>query len=168
MKVDLLQIEVELLLLKYGEPSVVKALALSSNSTEEEIRNKVEALRAKKDKTPKSPRAKKLPLDVAKEVVAGSANEDLLINLAILYQNKQFLPQLKDVKRFLGRFNISKKPKSRNEGTRLVFECLCRNTREELSDLISDSNSGEQSSFAKLADHIIGNRGKESSKGDSS
>lgn len=163
MKADLLQIEVELLLLKYGEASAVKAIALSLNSSEEDILKKIEALRAKKDKTPKTARPKKAPLDVAKEIVAGDTNEDLLTNLAILYQNKQFLAELKDVKRFLGRFNISKEVKSRNEGTRLVFEALCRTTREELSDFISDSNSGGESSFAKLADHIIGGRGKDSS-----
>lgn len=163
MKADLLKLEVELLLLKYGESSVVREVALSLNSSEEDILKKIEALRAKKDKSPKAARPKKSPLDVAKEVVAGAENEDLLTDLAILYQNKQFLSELKDVKRFFGRFNISKEVKSRNEGTRLVFEALYKTTREELSDFILDSNSGGQSSFSKLADHIIGGNSKESS-----
>ena len=163
MKADLLHIEIELLLLKYGEAPVVKAIALSLNATEEDIRKKIEALKDKKDKSSKTVRVKKAPIDVAKNIIEGAANEDLLTDLANLYQNKQFLTELKDVKRFLGRFNISKEVKSRNEGTRLVFEALCRTTREELNDFISDSNSGGQSSFSKLADHIIGGSSKESS-----
>jgi len=163
MKADLLQVEVELLILKYGEASIVKAIALSLNSSEDDILKKIKELRVKRDKTPKATKPKKSPLDVAKEVITGGKNEDLLTDLAVLYQNKQFLVELKDVKRFLGRFNISREVKSRNEGTRLVFEALCRNTREELSEFISDSNSAGKSSFAKLADHIIGGSGKESS-----
>ena len=158
MKAELLQIEVEVLLLKYGEASVLKALSAATASTEEELRRKINVLKEKKTKTTKSTIAKKQPLDVAKEVIAGSTNEDQLMSLAVLYQNRQFLPQLKDVKRFLGRFNITKVVKNRNDATRIVFESLSRCSQEELMGFTSDSNTGGQSSFAKLAEHIMGDR----------
>ena len=162
MEVELLQIEVEILLLKYGETSVLKALSAAIASNEEDLRGKISALKEKKAQTTKNTRAKKQPLDVAKEIIAGSTNEDQLMSLAILYQNRQFLPQLKDVKRFLGRFNIIKNVKSRNDATRAVFESLSRCSQEELMSYTADTNTGGQSSFSKLAEHIMGNRGNKS------
>ena len=163
MNIELLQIEVEILLLRYGEASVLKALSAAISSTEEELRGKINVLKEKKAKTTKNARAKKQPLDVAKEVIVGSANEDQLMSLAIRYQNREFLPQLKDVKRFLGRFNVTKDVKSRNDATRVVFESLSRCSQEELKELASASDTEGQSSFAKLAEHIMGDRENKSS-----
>lgn len=163
MKTELLQIEIDLLLLRYGEPTVLKALSSATNSTEEELRRKIEVLKEKKLQTKKSTRAKKQPLDIAKDVIADSANGEQLLRLAHLYQNRQFLPQLKDVKRFLGRFNVNKDVKSRNDATRIVFESLRRCSIEELTELTIDSNAEEQSSFAKLAGHIMGDSENKSS-----
>lgn len=163
MNIELLQIEVEILLLKYGEDSVLKALSAAISSTEEELRGKISVLKEKKSKITKNVRTKKQPLDVAKEVIVGSINEDQLMSLAIRYQNREFLPQLKDVRRFLGRFDITKNVKSRNDATRVVFESLRRCSQEELKGLTSDSDTEGQSSFAKLTEHIIGGRENKSS-----
>lgn len=163
MEKELLQIEVDLLLLKYGEDAVIKAISETGAKTENEIYEKISGLKEKKSKTPKSSRQQKQPLDIAKEIVTGSSNESQLIKLAILYQNKQFLPQLKDVKRLLGRFNINKNIKSRNEATRIVFESLSRYSLDELNNLTADSNTNGQSSFAKLAEHIMGDGDNKSS-----
>ena len=163
MSTELIQIEVEILLLKYGEDSVLKALSAAIVSTEEELRKKIDALKEKKAKTTKGRRTKKQPLDIAEEVIARSPNKDQLMNLAISYQNRQFLPQLRDVRRFLGRFGIRKNVKSRNDATRVVFECLNRYSQEELESLASDSNAEGQSSFSKLAGHIMGDRENKSS-----
>ncbi len=163
MKNDFLQIELDLLLLKYGEAAVIKALSISIDTTEDELKEKIQVLKEKKLKTPKRPRQQKQPLDIAKEVIKGSSGESQLMDLAILYQNKQFLPQLKDVKRFLGRFNINKNIRSRNEATRVVFELLKQCSADELNKFSTDINTNSQSSFAKLADHIMGDSGSKSS-----
>ncbi len=163
MKNDLLQIEIDLLLLKYGEAAVIKALSSAVVTTEDELNKKIRTLKEKKLKAPKSPRQQKQPLDIAKEVITGSSNEHQLIKLATLYQNKQFLPQLKDVKRFLGRFNINKNIKSRNEATRVVFESLTKCSSDELTTFSTNSNTNSQSSFAKLAEHIMGDGNNKSS-----
>ena len=162
MEIELLQIEVEILLLKYGETAVLKALSAAIASNESDLRGKISAMKEKKAQTTKNTRAKKQPLDVAKEIIAGSINEDQLMSLAILYQNREFLPQLKDVKRFLGRFNVFKDVKSRNDATRAVFESLSRCSQEELMSFTADTNTGGQSSFSKLAEHIMGDRGNKS------
>ncbi len=158
MKSELVQIEVELVLLKYGEPAVLRALSAATGANEDELRKKTKALQEKKAKSPRVPKIKKQLIDVAREVVTGSANEDELLKLASLYQNKQFLPQFKDVKRFLGRFNIAKDVKSRNDATKSVFESLNKCSGEELKGFITDvdTDTGGRSSFATLADHIMG------------
>jgi len=155
MKSELAQIEVELALLRYGESTVIKALSAATGSSEDELLNKIKTLREKKIRIPKTPQETKQPIDIAQEVIKGSANEDKLLKLASFYQNRQFLPQLRDVRRFLGRFSIDRYPKSRTDATKLVFECLNKCSDKELNDLIMDMDTGGQSSFATLANHIM-------------
>ena len=162
MKSELLKIEVELLLLKYGEESVLKALSGTTGSTEDAIHQKLSMLKEKKTNS-KISRTKKRPIDVAKEVVGDSVNKEQLMQLAVSYQNRQFLPQLKDVKRFLGRFNITKNITSRDNATRIVFESLNRCSSEELNGFLSDINMADGSSFSRLAGHIMGDRDSERS-----
>lgn len=163
MKSELLQIEVELLLVKYGEAAVLKALATAADVNEAILIEKIKSLQKAKTR-PTARRAQKQLIDVAKAVTEGSPNEDLLDKLAVLYQNKQFLPQLKDVKKFLGRFNMVRNIKNRNDATKIVFESLKKCSRDELAGFISDLDVGKQSSFATLAEHIMGSHGGKSSK----
>ena len=158
MKAELLEVEVELLLLKYGEASVLKAISATTGSSEDTIRKKLSILKEKKTIRKKS-RLKKRPIDVAKDVVGDSANKEQLMQLAVSYQNRQFLPQLMDVRRFLHRFNIAKNVKSRDNATRIVFESLNRCSPEELNDFLSGINRSEHSPFSILAGHIMRDRG---------
>lgn len=163
MKSKLVQIEVELLLLKYGENAVIRALALASGLNEEKLQEKIFSLQELKTKPARTQKEKKQLVDIANEVLKGAAHEEELRKLAALYQNKRFLPQLKDVKRFLGKFSIGKYAKSRNEATKMVFESLKKCSLDELTAFISEVDNGEQSSFATLADHIMGSHGRKSS-----
>lgn len=155
MNTELLKIEVDLLVLKYGEAATLRAFAGATGSSEDAVRRKLATLKEKKTKS-KVARTKKRPIDIAKDVAKDSAHEEQLLRLAVSYQNRQFLPQLKDVRRFLGRFNIEKSIKSRDNATRIVFETLNRCSSEELNDFLSDSNVSDKSSFSRLAGHIMG------------
>lgn len=162
MKSELLQIEVDLLLVKYGEAAVLKALATATGANETILRERIKSLQGAKA-APKAQRVQKQPIDVAKAVIESSPNEDLLAKLAVLYQNKQFLPQLKDVKKLLGRFNIEKTIRNRSDATKTVFESLKNCSRDDLMGFISDLSTGDKSSFATLADHIMGSHDRKSS-----
>ena len=48
MEIEFLQIEVEILLLKYGETAVLKALSSATASNERDLRGKISALKEKK------------------------------------------------------------------------------------------------------------------------
>jgi len=154
MNTELLKIEVDLLVLKYGEAAALRAFAGATGSSEDAVRRKLATLKEKNKS--KVARTKKRPIDIAKDVAKNSAHEEQLLRLAVSYQNRQFLPQLKDVRRFLGRFNIEKSIKSRDNATRIVFETLNRCSSEELNDFLSDSNVSDKSSFSRLAGHIMG------------
>lgn len=158
MNTELLKIEVDLLVLKYGEEAALRAFAGATGSTEDAVRRKLATLKEKKTKS-MGARTKKRPIDIAKDVAKDSAHEEQLLRLAVSYQNRQFLPQLKDVRRFLGRFNIEKSIKSRDNATRIVFETLNRCSSDELDDFLSDSIESDQSSFSRLAGHIMGDPG---------
>lgn len=160
MSINILELELEILVLKYGRQKVYKAFANIQGKSEVEIYYKVKSLKELKEKRASKKRPKKLPLEIAEEIISGSANEEQLNKLAILFQNKQFLPQLKDVRRFLERQNINTTVRSRSNSTRSIFETLKHCNKEELDELLIDSKTDEQSSFAKLSDQIIGNRGK--------
>jgi len=155
MNTELLKIEIDLLVLKYGEAATLRAFAGATGSTEDAVRRKLAILKEKKIKS-KVTRTKKRPIDIARDVAENSVNEEQLMRLAVSYQNRQFLPQLKDVKKFLGRFHVEKNIKSRDNAARIVFETLNRCSPEELNDFLSDSSMSDQSSFSRLAGHIMG------------
>jgi len=155
MNTELLKIEVDLLVLKYGEAAALRAFAGATGSSEDAVRRKLAILKEKKTKS-KVARTKKRPIDIAKDVAKDSTHEEQLLQLAVSYQNRQFLPQLKDVRRFLSRFNIEKNIKSRDNATRIVFETLNRCSSDELNDFLSDSIESDQSSFSRLSGHIMG------------
>jgi len=157
MNTELLKIEVDLLVLKYGESAALRAFASATGSTEDAVRRRLAALKEKKTKS-RGAQIKKRPIYIAKDVAKGSVKEEQLMRLAVSYQNRQFLPQLKDVRRFLGRFNIERAIKSRDNATRIVFETLNRCSSEELDDFLSDSIKSGQSSFSRLAGHIMGDK----------
>jgi hypothetical protein len=96
---DLLKLEVRLLLLQHGRKKVVQTLAALGEQTLEQLEND---LRAAEERKP----TKKRKVFSVSEAVANAARErpdaaELLQLLVTRYENRTFLPQLKDVQRFL-------------------------------------------------------------------
>jgi hypothetical protein len=75
------------------------------------------------------------------------------------YENKSFLPQLKDVQRFLERSRVGPKSlKSRRDALKHVLAALSRLPAEELDRLARLSTGGSDSDYAHLAREIMGRR----------
>lgn len=155
----ILEIEIQLLLIKYGFTKVMKAIANNQNQSIEHIEQLIVDLKTKK--TPK----RKLQQLSAEEIVKKnwpelSAIDSELNRLAIMFDNKTFLPQLKDVRRFIERQqNKSINLKTRISGVKRVFEILKQMTQSELHELIH-GNDPTQSDFSLLSDQIIQQRKK--------
>jgi len=154
MNKDFLEIELRLLIQKYGYNSILRTLAFIKESSLEQIETLLFRIeqRGNRSKTKKQ----KSDIEVAEETIKDSANYEVLKQLALGYHNKRFLPQLKDVKRFLSQSGIDiGNIKSRVLATKKVFELLKGFGLRELEELIPSYERNEESAFSSLAKEII-------------
>jgi hypothetical protein len=150
-----LQYEIILLLAKYGERQVLNALAshlqISADVLEERLR---EIIQLKPRITTKK---KADPAAIIETLVAQHA--DKAEGLKILFsrfQNKTFLPELKDVKRFCNRHGLDiGNVKSRTASVPKLFKLIASLETKAVEILIDDFNTGEYSSLGILADEIM-------------
>lgn len=156
---NILELEVRLLILKYGYKRVIEALARVRNENPEKIEeliNEIEQKKLKKTK-PNKISVEEISYKVASEHPDKAPQ---IQQLAIKFDNKIFLPQLKDVRRFLEKQGTLPKPiKTRQAGAKQVFDVLGRLSVNELDELIG-SATNDQSDFSILADQIIGEKPK--------
>src|SRR5205807_6574297 len=134
---DLLQIDLRLLLLRYGRRRILDALAALGDQTPEEVEAQITLAEkrkaSRKTKTPSS--AVELVAQVCPEKPEST---QILKTLATRYDNRTFLPQLRDVQRFLDRIGSSHgRLKSRRAAARQVLTGLCRLSVDELERLLA-------------------------------
>ncbi len=153
MSEQFIQLEVRLLLLKYGRKKLLHALASLSDQLPADIEKQIQAMERKTRVRPQKPTAVELADAESKQ------REEIaepLRNLAIAYQNKTFLPQLRDVQRFLDRLAPPGKLKSRDAAAPALFRALAKLPKNELILLATSDNSHEESDFSILARAIMG------------
>lgn len=155
MKKELLEIEVRLLIHKYGYNNILRTLALVKESSLEQIEALLCDIEKRGDRLKSKKR--KSDIEIAEETIKGSENYEVLKLLAMHYHNKRFLPQLKDAKRFLEQAGIDAGSiKSRVLATKRVFESLKSYNLKELEELIPSCESDGETAFSALAKEIIG------------
>ncbi len=156
MKKELLNIEIRLLIQKYGYKAIMQSLADVKGTSIEEITTLVVALENKNRQVKKSEKTKS-DIDLIIEQVSCHDNSELLTDLANRFQNKTFLPQLKDVKRFFERLGVNAgNIKSHSRSTKKLFEQLRSLPKEELESILEEVPSSGESTFSALANEIIG------------
>jgi hypothetical protein len=155
MEKNYLEIDIKLLVLKYGYGPVLKGLAMATDTSLEEIEAMIRRIAEKK-----SPKARtlqrKTAIETAEKIISSSPNYELLHELALRYQDKTFLPQLRDAKRFLERHGIMREVKKRSLAVGPVFEVLATQSQQELKELLADLHPAGTSTFSQLANEIIG------------
>ena len=154
MKKELLEIEVRLLIYKYGYGSVLSTLAIIKESTTIEIESLLSAIeqRGKLHSTKKQ----KSDFDITEEIIKDSSHYEELKKLALNYHNKIFLPQLKDAKKFLERSGINVgKIKSRKLATKKVFQLLREFDLIKLKEILNSHEGNKESAFSALSREII-------------
>src|SRR3989304_1129475 len=155
MEKNYLEIEIKLLVLKYGYSAVLKGLAMAANTSLGEIEARI-IRNAERKNSKAQTLQRKTTLETAEKIISSSANYKLLHELAVLYQDRIFLPQLRDAKRFLERHGINREVKKRNVAVRPVFELFSTQSQEELKELLTDLHPAGTSTFSQLANEIIG------------
>jgi hypothetical protein len=151
---DLLEIDVRLLVLRYGRTRVLEVLARTGNLSLDDLERQLQALaeRAK-------PKRAKRPLMnlVDAEVQQNPAISDPLRRLAVAFENRTFLPHLRDVVRFLDRNGVTHgKLKSRSAAAPVLVRLLARLPADELARLGAHDKATSDSDYALLARAIMG------------
>ena len=152
MSSKLLDIDVQLLILRYGRPKVLQALARLGKQTVEDLEHQLRA-------TAQKPKAKR-PKPSAMDLLTSACRErpeiaELLRALAVRFDNRTFLPHLRDVRRFLDRIGTPAKLTSRAAAAPFLIRALAKLTPEDLSQLsVTDESAGE-SDYSLLAKAIM-------------
>jgi hypothetical protein len=151
---SLIDIDVRFLLMRYGRDKVLQALARLGEQTVEDLERQLQSIKHK------SAKPKRVPPS-AKELAEAAARERPEINeplraLAVGFENRTFLPQLRGVQRFLDRTGVSHgKFKSRAAATPTVIRTLAKLPPDSLAQLLVDKTSAD-SDYALLARAIMG------------
>jgi hypothetical protein len=152
---ELLKLELRLILLRHGRRKVIQALAALGDQSPEQIEADLAAAeRNKKSAKPRYvPSATELAADIARE---RPESTEAMRTLAVGYDNRTFLPQLRDVQRFLERAGVQrKKLRSRREAAEEVFAVLSKLRADELQRMAVSSEPAKDSDYALLAREIM-------------
>lgn len=150
---ELLDIDVRLLLVRYGRARILQALARLNEQTVEDLETQLQNIANR----PKVKRASANAIDlVGAEAKARPEIAESLRALAVRFENRSFLPQLRDVQRFLDRTGASHgKLKSRAAATPIVIRTLGKLAPDHLAQLLLDKTNTD-SDYALLARAIMG------------
>lgn len=155
---EFLELEVSLILLKYGKEALLKTLARRMQLSDEALRLELEklALRAEYPSASKKKAIRPFSLDsvlIGREEKAGPLRQ-----LCARFENRTFLPELKDVKRFFDRHGMPAPIwKSRSLAQASLFRFLADLDVTELYKLLDEGPAGaEASSLGLISDEILG------------
>jgi hypothetical protein len=153
----LIKIEVRLLAARYGRRRVIEALAAIDNVDLAVIESEIEKFEAKaKQRRQKQRRRKGVP-ELIEQVDLPDNSRQIVERMAYAYEEKQFLPVLRDVKRFLESQGVAaNKLRSRLDALPRVIEVLARQSNEGLEKLVAESQTSAQGDLGVIADQILG------------
>jgi len=150
-----LEYEVVLLLAKYGKSTVLHALAQKINVTPEELETLLQKLpTSKSGSSPsKKPSAQELVGELAQ---AHPEKANMLRTLHGRFENRSFLPELRDVKRFFEqRTRTLGATKSRVEALPKLLRLLSELPVSELESFCHSKPEGTYSSLGIISDEIL-------------
>lgn len=151
----MLELELRLLLLRYGRRLVLETLASLGTQTIEDFEREISAIEDRRDRRAHktAPSARTLIMEAFRdrpEVII--AVETLVAN----YEKRTFLPQMRDVQRFLNRYGEgSGRLRSRRTALTQLIEALAKMTPAQIADLSKTSEGSNDSDYALLAREIM-------------
>ncbi len=158
MNEQFLELELRLLVLQFGRQKVLRVLARLGDQTAEELEQQ---LRDSEEK-----RKSKRPTPSVTDLASAECREhpeiaEPLRCLAVAFQNRTFLPYLRDVQRFLDRSGLAVgKLRSREAAAPALIRALGKLTRDELIQLAPSNEVHGNSEFSMLAREIMKTPGK--------
>jgi hypothetical protein len=157
MKDQLLDIDVQLLVLRHGRQQVLAALARLVEQTPDQLEQQLQAMGQKPAASRRKAPKPSLVEVATSECINRAEIVEPLRALAVAFENRSFLPNLRDVQRFLDRTGASpRKLKSRAVAGPVVIRALSKLPKDELTNLASRDASSGESDFALLSRAIMG------------
>lgn len=153
---ELLDYEIALLLAKHGENRVLGTLAAKLKLSPEQLERKLAELNNRG--TPTKSTRKPIDATAAVESIAAEQPEKAshLRLLLDRFQNKTFLPELKDVRRFFDLHSAGLgSVKSRAEAVPRLFKLLGSLDESELAGLSEGERPEDRSSLGIISDAIM-------------
>lgn len=153
MSSDFLKLEVGLLLAKYGRKRVLKSIAAAEALTVDAIENEIAQSRTQSTQ-------RSNPLRACRDEVVDRARRkhpemaDIIGRLAVRYESRTFLPNLRDVEHFVNRLGVNHpKLKSRASALPIVLDAISTLSKDDAEVLLSSSPA--ESSYSLLAREIM-------------
>lgn len=154
-----LEIDIRLLVLRYGRQKVLRALAQLGEQTFDELEQQLRAVKQKSKVKRRAPSVMEL---VSSECSKRPDIAEPLRALAIRFENRTFLPHLRDLRRFLDPDgSSSRKLRSRSAAVPKLIRTLAKLTREDLLRLATEDKSAGEDDYAILARAIMGRPDKD-------
>lgn len=150
-----LDYEIILLFAKYGERQVLDALSSHLNMLPGVLETRLKEMRTLKPRATVKKRTDPQTI-IGSLVVQYPDKAQYLKTLFSRFQNRTFLSELKDVKRFYNQYAADiGKVKSRTDAIPKLFKIIASLDIKELTTLCDDFRTGEYSSLGILADEIM-------------
>lgn len=153
---EILELELSLLFIKYGERKVFRSLARVNGLDSSELKTKLRRRANQLDK--KSPsKTDKYPSRAIEQIIKEHPQKANLLGLLYSrFQNKSFLPELRDIKRLFNRHALeSKNLKSRNTSVLKIFKLLATLDEKELRELTQEQDRRTYSSLGIISEEIM-------------
>ena len=158
MKIEkILEYELILLIVKYGEKSVSTTLAKILGTSPNQLEDKLKDLELKMKSRPSSTKRFDRPgYNIEKIIVQHPDKGEHLRCLFSRFENKILFPEFKDVKEFFDRHAVSLGAiKSRAQILPRLFNLLASLDPSELADLCKQKSRQEYSSLGVISDEIM-------------
>ena len=155
---DLLDADIALLLLRHGKSSVIGTLAKHLQLSEVELEEMLSTTLKRRRVQPPSKALSSPQFSIDRLIKGREYKEKFLRQLHAKFENRTFLPELKDVKLFLGRNKKSSASvKSRASAKSKIFMLLAELDLDSLEKLASEeaAEKSEFSSLGIISDEIL-------------
>lgn len=151
----LIEYDILFLLAKYGEAPVLRTLASKLGISEPDLEDKLRNLKTERPRALTSGRSQ-ARRKLEPVLCQYPEKAEYLQTLFARFQEKTFLPDLRDVKRFLDRNSeVELAVRSRDEATSKLFTLLGSLEQDELARLCRTVDSPQTSSLGLISDEIL-------------
>ncbi len=153
---EILELELSLLFVKYGERKVLRSLAKVNGLGDSELKTKLKRTR-QLERKPLTKKRKQVASKTIDEIISQAPQKSHLLKLLYSrFQSKSFLPELRDIKRLFNRHSLeSKNLKSRNASVPKIFRLLATLDEKELEELTQEQDKRTYSSLGIISEEIM-------------